>query len=159
MRRQDEESQRQAQVAQEQAQAAYQQAATAQQDAATAQRQAATAQQQVTEATSQAAQAQAELERTKRELAVRDAETRRLRLQQSLAQYAATRTDPSRGIIVTLPSIMFDTGKAALKKGAQSTLKNIAGQLKGEETLVITIEGPTDNTGSAAKNLKLSEQR
>lgn len=173
LRRQAEEAQRQAQVAQEQAevakqqaqaaqqeaQAAHQQAATAQQDAATAQQQAATAQQQVSEATSQAAQTQAELERTKRELAVSDAETRRLRLQQSLAQYAATRTDPSRGIIVTLPSIMFDTGKAVLKKGAQSTLKNIAGQLKGEERLVITIEGHTDNTGSAAKNLKLSEQR
>src|SRR5258708_26611391 len=173
LRRQAEEAQRQAQLAQEQAQeaqqqaqaahqeaeAAHQQAATAQQDAATAQRQAATAQQQLTEATSQTAQAQAELERTKRELAVRDAETRRLRLQQSLAQYAATRTHPSLGIILTLPSIMFDPGKAALKRGAQSTLKNIAGQLKGEETLVITIEGHTDNTCSAAKNLKLSEQR
>ena len=78
---------------------------------------------------------------------------------QSLVRYAPTRTDPARGIIVTLPSIMFDTGKAALKTSAQSKLQNIASQLKGDETLVITIEGYTDNTGSAAKNLKLSEQR
>jgi outer membrane protein OmpA-like peptidoglycan-associated protein len=180
LRRQAEESQRQALVAQEQAQAAQQQAQAAQQEAqaahqqaasaqeeaqaahqqaATAHQQAATAQQQVTEATTQAAQTQAELERTRAQLAERDAETRRLRLQQSLAQYAATRSDPARGIIITLPSIMFDSGKAELKKGAKSTLKNIASQLQSEQTAVITIEGHTDNAGGAKKNLKLSEQR
>lgn len=148
-----------AQVSQQEAHAAHEQAENAQQQAASAHQEAATAQQQVTEAASQTAQVQAELERTKKELALRDEETRRLRLQQSLAQYAATRSDPARGIIVTLPSIMFDPGKAGLKKGAQSTLKNIAGQLNGEQSVVITVEGHTDNTGSAAKNLKLSEQR
>ncbi len=54
---------------------------------------------------------------------------------------------------------MFDTGKATLKAGAKKTLKNIAGQLKSEPTLVMTVEGHTDNAGSATKNLKLSEQR
>jgi outer membrane protein OmpA-like peptidoglycan-associated protein len=166
LRRRAEEAQRQMQLAQEQAQAAQQQAQTAQQqaqaaqqEAQTAQQQAAAAKQQVADVTNQAQQTQAELERTKRELAVSDAETRRLRLQQSLQRYAPTRRDPSRGIIVTLPSIMFDTGKATLKPGAQSTLKNIADQLKGEATLVVTVEGHTDSSGTAAKNLKLSEQR
>src|SRR5258706_3784350 len=159
-------AQQQAQAAQQQAQSSQQQMQEAQQQAEAARRQAEAARQateaakqQTQQASQQAAAAQQELERTKRELASRESEAHRLRLQQSLSKYASTRTDPQRGIIVTLPSIMFDTGKSTLKSGAKSTLKNIAKQLESEPTLVITVEGHTDNTGSAAKNLKLSEQR
>lgn len=152
-------SEQQMQEAQKQAEAARQQAEAARQQTEAAKQQTEAAKQQTQQASQQAASAQEELERTKRELASREAETRRLRLQQSLSKYASTRTDPQRGIIVTLPSIMFDTGKSTLKKGAKSTLKNIAQQLEAEPTLVITVEGHTDDTGSAAKNLKLSEQR
>jgi outer membrane protein OmpA-like peptidoglycan-associated protein len=178
--RQAQEAQAAAQAAQEQAQAAHQEAQSAQQEAeaarqqqaesarqaeaarheqAEATRQAEAARQRTEEASQQAAAAQSELERTKRELAESNAEAHRLRLEQSLARFAATHTDPARGIIVTLPSIMFDTGKATLKPGAKKVLKNIAGQLKNESTLVVTVEGHTDNVGSAAKNLKLSDQR
>jgi outer membrane protein OmpA-like peptidoglycan-associated protein len=170
----------QAQAAQQQAQTAHQEAQSAQQEAeaarhqqaesarqaeaarheqAEATRQAEAARQQTAEASQQAAAAQSELERTKRELAESNAEAHRLRLEQSLARFAATHTDPARGIIVTLPSIMFDTGKATLKAGTKKVLKNIAGQLKSEPALVMTVEGHTDNVGSAAKNLKLSDQR
>jgi outer membrane protein OmpA-like peptidoglycan-associated protein len=170
---QAQEAQQQAQTAQQQAQSAQQEAESAKQQQAEARqqaeaarheqaealRQAEAARQQTAEASQQAAVAQSELEKTKRELAESTAEAHRLRLQQSLAQFAATHNDPARGIIVTLPSIMFDTGKATLKAGAKKVLKNIAGQLKGESTLVVTVEGHTDNVGPAAKNLKLSEQR
>lgn len=159
-------AQQQAQSAQQEAEAAKQQQAEsarqaerARQEQAEATRQAEAARQQTAEASQQAATAQSELERTKRELAESNAEAHRLRLEQSLAKFAATHNDPARGIIVTLPSIMFDTGKATLKAGAKKVLKNIAGQLKSESTLVVTVEGHTDNVGSASKNLKLSEQR
>src|SRR5262249_52988726 len=105
------------------------------------------ARQQQAEASQQAAAAQSELERTKRELTESNAEAHRLRLEQSLSKFAATHTDPRRGIIVTLPSIMFDTGKATLKASAKRVLKNINGQLQSEPTLVMTIEDHTDNVG------------
>lgn len=144
-------AQQQVQQSQQQAQAAE----TARQESA---QQAEAAKQQVEAERQKAALAQTELEQTKRQLAASDAEAHRLRLQQSLAQFAPTRTDP-RGVIVTLPALMFDPGKSALKSGAKSTLKNIANQLKNESTLVITVEGHTDNSGGKEKNLKLSEAR
>jgi outer membrane protein OmpA-like peptidoglycan-associated protein len=137
------------------AQQAAQQAASAAQQA---QQQAQAAQQQAQSATQQAQQTQAELERTRTELAARDAEARTLRMQQELARLAATKNE-QRGFVVTLPGIFFDTGKSDLKSGAKSTLSRIAEQLKGNSDVRISVEGHTDNTGSAAKNETLSEKR
>lgn len=93
------------------------------------------------------------------QLAASEAEGRRLRLQQSLAKIATTHTDPQRGIIVTLPSLLFAGGGTTLTPGARNSLDTIAKALTPEPTLVITIEGHTDNVGSAAANLRLSESR
>src|SRR5581483_3183236 len=90
--------------------------------------------------------AQAELERTRDELARRDAEARQLRMQQELARIAATKAE-SRGIVVTLPGIFFDTGKYQLKAGAKSTLNKIAAQIKTNNAAKVSVEGHTDNTG------------
>ncbi|HSY49579.1 MAG TPA: OmpA family protein [Thermoanaerobaculia bacterium] len=109
------------------------------------------------EATAQ--QTRSELEQTRHELAERDAETRRLRIQNELARIAATRSE-QRGLIVTLNGgILFDTGKTSLKPGAKSTLTRIAKQLQTDPSLKIAVEGHTDNVGSAAKNQVLSEKR
>ena len=152
--------------AQQVAQAAEQQAAAAQQQAAQTQQQLQTAQQQTQQQTAeaekarQAAQsAQAELERTREELARRDAEARQLRMQTELARIAATKQE-ARGLVVTLPSgIFFDSGRSSLKAGAKKTLDRIAAQLVGDNAIRVVVEGHTDSTGSADKNMALSEKR
>lgn len=146
-------------AAQQQAQAAQQQTQAAQQQAQSAQQQAQAAQQQAQAAQQQADATRAELERTRQELAARDAEARTLRIQQALSRVATTRNDP-RGIIVTLTgSLLFDTGKTALKPGAKTTLGRVADQLKNESGVKILVEGHTDNVGTTAKNQELSEKR
>ena len=55
--------------------------------------------------------------------------------------------------------INFDTGKSDLKADGEATVKEIATMLKSAPTLKISIEGHTDNVGTAASNLKLSEAR
>ena len=115
-------------------------------------------QQQIQAAHQQQAATQAELEKTRQELAVRDVETRRLRMENELARIAATRRS-ERGFIVTLPGIFFDTGKSVLKPGAKNTLTKIADQLKSDAELRVSVEGHTDNVGSEEKNLTLSDKR
>lgn len=116
------------------------------------------AQQVAQAAQQQTQQTQAELDRARAELATRDVETRRLRMEQELSRLAATRTD-ERGLIVTLPGIFFDTGKAVIKAGSRNTLSRIAEQLQTDASLRIEVEGHTDSVGSTASNLSLSERR
>src|SRR5207244_6275198 len=105
------------------------------------------------------AQARADLEKARQEGAQHEAEARRLRMENELARIAATRRE-QRGFVVTLSSgVFFDTGKAALKKGAQATLTRIAEQLKSDPNIKVTVEGHTDSTGTAEENQQLSEKR
>jgi OmpA-OmpF porin, OOP family len=55
--------------------------------------------------------------------------------------------------------INFDTGKSDLKADGEATVKEIATMLKSAPTLKISIEGHTDNVGTPASNVKLSEAR
>lgn len=55
--------------------------------------------------------------------------------------------------------INFDTGKSELKTDGQATVKEIVAMLKSAPALKISIEGHTDNVGTAASNQKLSESR
>lgn len=177
LRQQAEQAAQQAAQAAQQAAAAQQQAAQVQQQAAqaqqqaqqqvqSAQQQAQTAQQQAAEAAKAAQQAQAaaqqaqtELEKARQEIAARDAEARRLRMQNELARIAATKAE-ARGLVVTLSSgLFFDTGKTTLKSGAKTTLTRIADQLKADNAIKVTVEGHTDSTGTPAKNQELSEKR
>jgi outer membrane protein OmpA-like peptidoglycan-associated protein len=159
----------QIQQAQADAQAAQQRAQQTEEQLQAAQQQAAQTQQQLTqqaqtsafdaEKARQAAQSvQAELARTREELARREGEAQQLRLQQQLAAIAATKNEP-RGIVVTLPSVSFDAGKTTLKASAKKTLQKIANQLKVNQSIRVNVEGYTDNTGKAEKNLSLSEKR
>jgi len=175
---QAEEARRQALEAQQQATQATQaaQEATAAAQAATAELEKARKESAEREAaaTAQAAEQQrlaaereaasrAELERVRQEAASQaaqhEAETRRLQMENALARIAATRRE-ARGFVVTLSSgVFFDTGKSALKKGAQATLTRIAEQLKTDDSIKVTVEGHTDSTGSNATNQTLSEKR
>ena len=55
--------------------------------------------------------------------------------------------------------ILFETGKSDLKPESTPVLKDIAATLKEHADLKILIEGHTDNVGSAASNLTLSDAR
>jgi len=159
LRQQAEAAAQQAQAAQAQAQQAQAQAEQANAQAQQSQAAVQQAQAAAEEAKAAAQQTQAQLDQTRQLLAERDAEARRLRIQNELARIASTRSEP-RGLIVTLSGgILFDTGKTSLKPGAKSTLTRIAKQLQTDPSLKIAVEGHTDNVGSAAKNQALSEKR
>lgn len=55
--------------------------------------------------------------------------------------------------------ILFATGKADVQPESRPVLKEIAATLKQHADLAILIEGHTDNVGSAASNLTLSDAR
>jgi outer membrane protein OmpA-like peptidoglycan-associated protein len=64
------------------------------------------------------------------------------------------------GIKVTFDSgILFDVNKADLRPEAKTNLQNLAAILQKYQDTDIIIEGHTDNTGTDAYNLTLSEQR
>ncbi len=64
-----------------------------------------------------------------------------------------------RGLVFTLGSLLFDTNKASIRKGAEHRLDKLAAYLKQEPARRIMIEGYTDSTGHAAYNRRLSEKR
>jgi outer membrane protein OmpA-like peptidoglycan-associated protein len=80
------------------------------------------------------------------------------RLQNALSQVADTR-ESVRGFIVNLPDILFDVGKKGLKTDAKLAIAKLAGILLILQDLNLRIEGHTDSTGSAERNLSLSEAR
>ncbi len=64
------------------------------------------------------------------------------------------------GKIVILEKIFFDTGKATIKPESMAVVQAVAGVLKvNPQIKSITIEGHTDDVGSAKKNKKLSQER
>jgi outer membrane protein OmpA-like peptidoglycan-associated protein len=58
-----------------------------------------------------------------------------------------------------LKNIFFDVNKYDLKPSSQIGLEEVIRLLKENPTLTIQINGHTDNVGSAADNLVLSENR
>ncbi len=119
------------------------------------------------EASKQLEQADAQLENIRSErdhlqeqtMALRDERAAlQNRLQNALSQVADTR-ESARGFIVNLPDILFDVGKSTLKPDAKLVLAKLAGILLLMPDLNLRIEGHTDSTGSAALNMKLSEER
>ncbi|MEA2237649.1 MAG: hypothetical protein QOC81_2373 [Thermoanaerobaculia bacterium] len=149
----------QAENATQQAQAAQAEAQQANAQAQQANAQAEQSQMAAQQAQAAAQQVQSQLDETRKQLAEREAEARRLRIQNELNRIAATRSEP-RGLVVTLNGgILFDTGKTSLKPGAKSTLKKIATQIATDPSLKIAVEGHTDNVGGNATNQALSEKR
>ena len=56
-------------------------------------------------------------------------------------------------------AIYFDTGKSTLRAESNATLEAIKGIMNEYSTAKFAIEGHTDSTGNAAKNLQLSKDR
>ncbi len=55
--------------------------------------------------------------------------------------------------------INFETGKADIRPESQEIIDQVVNLLSENESLNISIEGHTDNTGNAASNKTLSENR
>ena len=160
-------AQAQSQKAQADAQQAAQQAQLAQQQAQieAQRRQNVEAQQQA--AAAQAAQAQADANQARQQ-----AQTAQMQAQQAQQQTAQTRAqmlaqlnsvletrDTARGLIVSMPDVLFDTGKADLKPIARERLAKVAGILMAYPDIQVEIDGYTDSTGTPSFNQQLSEDR
>src|ERR1700761_2136651 len=77
--------------------------------------------------------------------------------QQQLGDLQAKKTD--RGVVVTLGDVLFDTGQATLKPGADLALNRLATYMQNNPDTKIIIEGHTESRGSDALNDALSERR
>ncbi len=89
--------------------------------------------------------------------AAQQAQTQLADAQQQLADLQAKKTD--RGLVVTLGDVLFDTGQATLKPGADLELNRLAAFLSSRPETKVIIEGHTDSRGSDAYNEELSERR
>jgi outer membrane protein OmpA-like peptidoglycan-associated protein len=75
-----------------------------------------------------------------------------------MARITAVR-ESARGLIVSLPNILFETDQATLKPEGREALAKISGVLLIAEGYTLSVEGHTDEIGSAEYNLDLSEKR
>ncbi len=65
----------------------------------------------------------------------------------------------SRGLVLTLGDVLFETGKAVLMPGAKRSLEKLVDFLNENATRKVLIEGHTDNVGSSTYNIDLSLRR
>jgi len=79
------------------------------------------------------------------------------RLAAELENMQASQTP--RGIVLTLSDVLFDTGKAVLKSGAQRSIDQIAAFLQENPERRVQGEGFTDSQGANDYNLELSQSR
>jgi outer membrane protein OmpA-like peptidoglycan-associated protein len=143
--RADEDAKRRAEAEAAQAEAERQQAA-------------ALAQQQQAQAQAEAAREAAQDADRQRQEAVRQKEEMRARLLAQLNQVLQTR-DSARGLIVSMPDVLFDFNKYTLKPEARERLAKISGIVLAYPDLKLDIEGHTDAIGSDDYNQTLSEKR
>jgi len=144
-----------AQRARAQTGAARQQTALAEQRATGAEQRAAGAEQRATGAEQRAAGA--EQQAAVAQASASDAQQQAADLQARLNELQAKQTE--RGMLVTLGDVLFESGRAEVKPGAQNSLSKLATFLKQYPTRNILIEGHTDNIGSANYNEGLSQRR
>ena len=173
-RKQADERRRKTEADKEQAQAdalaADAQSARAQAQAANAQQQAEAArlaqqqaqlqtqQAELSKAQADAAAARAQAAEQVANARANTAEQNREKLRAQLNEVLQT-TETSRGIVVNLSDVLFDTGKYTLKPGTQVSLARIAGIIQSYPGLKLQVEGYTDSVGSDELNQKLSENR
>jgi len=103
----------------------------------------------------EAMNAQAQADAAKNQTAAAQAQL--ANAQQQLADLQAKQTD--RGVVVTLGDVLFDTGQATLKPGADLAINRLATFLSSNPQTKVLIEGHTDSRGSEDYNIGLSERR
>ena len=92
------------------------------------------------------------------EAAKKQAEEAQNKMQAALSKVVETRKT-ARGLILNLPDILFEFGKANLKLETREVLAKVSGILMVASGYSLSIEGHTDSVGSAEYNQKLSEAR
>ena len=108
----------------------------------------------------QSAAAQAALDAAAKQQAQLEAEKAQLRVELLRQFNAVLQTrDTARGLIVSMPDVLFDTGKYSLRPLAREKLAKVAGIVAGHLGLKLEVEGHTDSVGGDAYNQTLSEQR
>ena len=80
-------------------------------------------------------------------------------LDQDLVELNIPMIKKQQGNVVLLNNIFFDKGKYELKQGSKIELDNLFQILNNNSSMVIEIEGHTDNTGNNKDNLDLSRMR
>ena len=103
-----------------------------------------------------------ELDRLKREAEARANEAQNAsklaeQLLKELSDLKARQTE--RGIVLTIGDVLFATGKADIRSGAQRSIDKLAAFLTAQPNRNVVIEGYTDSVGSDKYNLDLSERR
>ena len=107
------------------------------------------------QAKAQAQQAISDAQNAQAQTQQAQAESQRLSAQLENMQASQT----SRGIVLTLDDVLFDTGKAQLKTGADRSIEQIAAFLKENPDRRVQVEGFTDSQGSDDYNIELSQSR
>lgn len=169
----NEDARRRAEAEEARAQAEQQQAAlhaqrqqalaaaeAARETAEDAQRKMQDAQDQLAQAERQRAEAENQTQQAEQEKqdAVRQKEEMRARLVAQLNQVLQTR-DTARGLIVSMPDVLFAFNKYTLKPEAREKLAKISGIVLAYPDLKLDVEGHTDAIGGDEYNQKLSEER
>jgi outer membrane protein OmpA-like peptidoglycan-associated protein len=96
-----------------------------------------------------------EAEQARMQMAAAQAQT--AALTKELSELKATQTD--RGVVLTLGSALFATGKADVAPEIQRSADKLVAFLQSYPKRNVLIEGHTDNTGSNEGNVKLSQER
>lgn len=143
------------------------QARTQEAERATRQAQAAQSTAQAAQASAQSAREQADQSRQQAEQSRQQAEQSRQQAEQETQRAAALERDlqelqsrnTQRGMVVTMGDVLFATGRAELFPGAQRSVDQLATVLQRYPERRVLIEGFTDNVGSDASNLALSQRR
>ena len=148
----DEDARRRAQAEAANAEAQQRQAAAlaAQQQAQSEAEEARRATQDAQQQTAAAEQARQQAEQQKEEM--------RARLLAQLNQVLQTK-DSARGLIVSMPDVLFAFNKYTLKPEARERLARISGIVLAYPDLHLQVEGYTDSIGSDQYNQELSEKR
>lgn len=94
-----------------------------------------------------------------RELAkdLQEAEKELKSLESEIENIKAEKTE--RGLVLTLTDVLFDTGEAELKPGAEKAIDYLADFLDENQERMLLIEGHTDSRGSDELNRELSKRR
>ena len=107
---------------------------------------------QAREAQSAAEQARNDAQSSQAQAAQAQEESRRLASELQAAQ-------TNRGLVLTLDDVLFDTGRAELKPGAERSIDKLTSFLNDNPERKVRIEGFTDSQGTDDYNQQLSQKR
>jgi len=102
-----------------------------------------------------AAESQRQYEASMRQ--AQDADARSRQLEGQLKELDAKKT--SRGLVITLGDVLFDTGQTQMKAGGMRAVQKLADVLKEYPQRAVLVEGFTDSTGGSEYNQGLSDRR